>query len=189
MKKFLFASLLAASALSLTACRDEDKLPFPKTVEYPLVFTNASAQNGFKLADAQGTGAAIGRFDIQVEGDVSNVESIEIYRTFYGYNVPATTTPPTAPTLAAGGPSFLVRTVPPVSSTIEVNLAELVTGLTRATGPSHTSTARTAVTRASLRVNEGVRFNYALRLKDGTRVDYSPSFLNAPYSGVVPVVQ
>ncbi|MCC3157289.1 hypothetical protein LJ737_08565 [Hymenobacter sp. 15J16-1T3B] len=188
MKKILYAALLAVSTLTATSCRDEDNLPFPKTVEYPVVFTNVSASNGFKIAEVQGTGAANARFDIQVEGDVSKVDAIEVYRTFVGYNVPATTTPPTAPVLGIGGPTVLLRTVAPASGTVEVGIDELVTGLTRPSGASQTG-ARVALTRASLKSNEGFRFTYALKLKDGSRVDYSPTFLNAPYSGIVAITQ
>lgn len=188
MKKLLYTALLAAVTLTATSCRDEDNLPFPKAVEYPLVFTNVTTQNGFKIAEVQGTGAANARFDIQVSGDVSNVESIEVYRTFVGYNVPAVTTPPTAPVLGLGGPTVLLRTVAPVSGTIEVGIDELIPSLTRPSGASQTGT-RVALTRASLRSNEGFRFTYALKLKDGSRVDYSPSFLNAPYSGIVAITQ
>jgi len=182
MKKILFSLLIIASSLATSSCKHDPDLPFPDTKEYPQIITTVSVENSFKLAEVQGSGDATARFDIAVSGgDVSNVESIEIYRTFFGFNVP-----PTPATLAAGagGPTVLLRTVPPTSGTIEVSITDLIPGLTRPNGPTQ-GNPRVALTRASLRVGEGFRFTYALLLKDGTRITFNPSFLNPPFAGFV----
>ncbi|WP_139919985.1 hypothetical protein [Hymenobacter sp. DG01] len=193
MKKFLYALLLAASALSVSACRDEDNLPFPKTEEFPLVFTNLTTQNTFKLADVQGTGNPTTTFNIEVKGgDASKIEAIEVYRSFRGYNKPAA-----GVTRAIGtGPRVLLRTVAPSSGSIEVSINDLITGLTRASGATQTG-ARVALTRASLEANEGFLFTYELVLKDGRRIVYTPLSggivsgiqASAPYAGIVTIVQ
>jgi hypothetical protein len=186
MKKVFLGLLMIISALGFSSCESDPDLPFPATKEYPQIFTNTSAENAFKLAEVRGTGNATARFDIQVQGgDVNQVEAIQVYRQFVGFNVPAASV---TPTVGVGGPTLLLRTVPPTSGTIEVTINELIPGLTRATGANQAG-ARVALTRASLQVGEGFRFTYALLLKDGTRVEYSPSFLNAPFSGIVTIVQ
>ncbi|QIL75706.1 hypothetical protein [Hymenobacter sp. HDW8] len=184
MKKVLFALLVVISALGASGCEDDPDLPFPETKEYPQIYTNVTAENAFKLTEVQGTGNAAARFDIQVQGGNANeVEAIQVYRQFVGFNVPAGTT---APALGVGGPTVLLRTVPPTSGTIELTIDEVIQGLTRATGATQAG-ARTALTRASLRTGEGFRFTYALLLKDGTRIEYNPTFLNAPFSGIVTI--
>ena len=180
MKKILFSFLIIASSLATSSCKHDPDLPFPDTKEYPQIFTTVSTENSFKLAEVQGSGNAMARFDIAVGGgDVNSVESIEIYRTFIGFNVPST---PAGLAVGVGGPTVLLRTVPPTSGTIEVSITDLIPGLTRATGPSQGGN-RVALTRASLRAGEGFRFTYALLLKDGTRITFNPSFLNAPFAG------
>jgi hypothetical protein len=190
MKKIFFGLLIILSALGTSSCEHDPDLPFPATKEYPQIYTNVSAENAFKLAEVQGTGNATARFDIQVQGgDANEVEAIQVYRQFVGFNVPPPPVPPaspTAPTVGVGGPTVLLRTVPPTSATIEVTIDELLPGLTRATGNAQTG-ARTALTRASLRAGEGFRFTYALLLKDGTRIEFNPTFLNAPFSGIVTI--
>jgi hypothetical protein len=185
MKKVLFALLVVISALGASSCKHDPDLPFPATEEYPQIYTNVSTANAFKLSEVQGSGNATARFDIQVQGgDVNKVEGIEVYRQFVGFNVPTTGNP----ALAVGGPNLLLRTVPPTSATIQVTIDELIQGLTRPTGASQTGT-RVAITRASLKAGEGFRFTYALKLKDGSRIDFNPTFLNAPFSGIVTIVQ
>lgn len=190
MKKFLYALLLAASTLSVTACRDEDNLPFPKTEEFPLVFTNLSTQSTFKVADVQGTSNPTASFAIEVKGgDANQIEAIEVYRSFRGFNVPTSGNP------AIGlGPRVLLRTVPPTSGDVEVSINDLINGLTRPSGPSQTGT-RVAITRASLRANEGFLFTYELVLKDGRRISYTPLSggivsgiqASAPYAGIITI--
>jgi hypothetical protein len=186
MKKILFALLVIISAFGSSSCKHDPDLPFPATTDYPQIVTNVSAANSFKLAEIQGTGNATASFGIEVKGgNANNIEAIEVYRTFIGFNIPVPRTPPTAPTLAIGGPTVLLRTVPPTSGIVEVNIDELIPGLTRVNGPSHQDSPRTPLTRASLRVGEGFHFTYALLLKDGTRITFNPSFLNAPFAGSV----
>ncbi len=188
MKKFLYALLLATTALGASSCRDEDNLPFPKTEEFPLIFTTVSAQSTFKLADVQGNSNPTATFDIELKGgDLGKIEAVQVYKTFVGFNVPATTTPPTAPTLGAGGPVVLLTTVPPNSGSVQVALNDLIPGLTRATGANQGG-ARIALTRASLRASEGFRFTYALLLKDGRQITYNATALSAPFSGVVTII-
>ena len=197
MKKTLYALLLMVSAFSFSSCRDEDNLPYPKTEEVPVIFTNITAgQSSFKLSDIAGTGNPTATFSIDVKGgETSNIESIEVYRSFRGYNVPPVTTPVTDPTLGLG-PRLLLRTVAPNSGNIDVTLNEVIAGLTRAAGNSQAGT-RVALTRASLKENEGFLFSYELVMKDGRRVVYTPlsggvisgAQASAPYTGVVTVVK
>jgi hypothetical protein len=185
MKKVFFGLLVLISTLGISSCEHDPDLPYPATKEYPQIYTNVSTENAFKLAEVQGSGNATARFDIQVQGGNPNeVEAIQVYRQFVGFNVPTGTG---TPAVGAGGPTVLLRTVPPTSATIEVTIGELITGLTRATGATQTG-ARTALTRSSLRAGEGFRFTYALLLKDGTVITFNPTFLNAPFSGIVTIV-
>jgi subtilisin family serine protease len=186
MKKVLFALLVVISALGASSCEHDPDFPYPNTKEYPQIYTNVSTENAFKLAEVQSSGSATARFDIQVQGGNPNeVEAIQVYRQFVGFNVPTGTA---APAVGVGGPTVLLRTVPPTSATIELTIDEVIQGLTRATGATQAG-ARTALTRGSLRAGEGFRFTYALLLKDGTVIQFNPTFLNAPFSGIVTVVQ
>lgn len=155
-----------------------------------MVFTNLASQSTFKLSDIAGTGNPTATFSIEVKGgDLNAVEAVEVYRSFRGYNVAAT------PALGLG-PRVLLKTVPPASADITVSLNEVITGLTRATGASQAG-ARTTLTRASLKENEGFLFSYELLLKDGRRVVYTPlsggvvsgTQANAPYTGLVTVIK
>jgi len=180
MKKILFSLLVMISTFGISSCEHDPDLPFPATVEYPQIITTVSDENSFKLAEVRGSGNATARFNIEVGGgNVNNVESIEIYRAFIGFNVPSGST---APTASLGGSTVLLRTVPPTSGTVEVTIDELITGLTRPSGATQ-GNPRIPITRASLRAGEGFRFTYALLLKDGTRITFNPSFLNAPFAG------
>lgn len=192
MKKIFYALLLTASAFSFSSCRDEDNLPYPKAEEFPVIFTNITdGQSSYKLAEAIGSSNPTATFNIDVKGgDVSAVEAVEIYRSFRGFNVPATGTP-----ILGLGPRLLLRTVPATSTIVEVTLVDMISGLTRATGTSQTGN-RTALTRASLKATEGFLVTYELVLKDGRRIVYTPlsngivsgTATNAPFSGIVTII-
>lgn len=185
MKNIIYAALLVVIGLTSLSCKKDPKLPTPSVEEFPLIFTNTSTQSTYKLSDVQGTGNPTATFTIDVKGgDLDKVESIEVYRTFRGFNVPSGTA---MPTLAFGGPTVLLRTVPPASGSIEVTLTDIIANLTRATGPSQGGN-RTAITRASLKANEGFLFTYALLLKGGRRIEFNQSFNAAPLSGLVTIV-
>jgi len=191
MKKLLYALLVTVSAFSFSGCRDEDNLPYPKTEEFPVVFTTlTTGANTYKLTDIAGSGNPVASFSIDLKGgDLSAVEAVEIYRSFRGFNVAAT------PAVGTG-PRTLLRSVSPSSATIEVSINDAISGLTRATGASQTG-ARTPITRASLRENEGFLFTYELLLKDGRRIVYTPlsngivsgAQAIAPYSGTITIVK
>lgn len=191
MKKILYALLLTASAFGFSGCRDEDNLPYPKTEEFPIIFTTITAgQSSYRLTDVAGSGNPTATFAIEVKGgDPNQVEVVEVYRSFRGFNVPA------SGMAALGlGPRVLLRTVPPTSSSIEVSINDAISGLTRATGASQGG-ARTPITRASLRAGEGFLFTYELVLKDGRRIVYTPlsggvvsgAQSTAPFSGLVTI--
>jgi hypothetical protein len=185
MKKILYALLLASTTLGAASCNKDPKLPTPSVEEFPQIYTNITTQSTYKLADVRattGNPTAIINLDVR-GGDVSNVESIEIYRTARTYNVPATGNP----VLAQGGSTVLLRTVPPTSGDVTISINDLIAGMTRPTGTSQTGT-RTSITRASLQVNEGFLLTYALLLKSGRRVEYNASFNTAPFSGIVSIV-
>lgn len=193
MKKPFLALLLAAVTLSFSACRDEDNLPYPQTEEFPVIFTTITAgQSSFRVAEVNaGTGNPTATFDIEVKGGESNqIDAIEVYRTFRGFNVPTTGN------AALGlGPRALLRTVAPNSGSIDVSINDAINGLTRATGATQGG-ARTPITRTSLRTGEGFLFTYELVLRDGRRIVYTPlqrgvvtgAQANAPYSGLVNIV-
>ena len=183
MKKYFLAVLLAVTALGASSCKKDPKLPTPAVEEFPQIFTITGTQSTFKVTDIQGTGNPSASFSIDVRGgDASQVEAIEIYRTFRGFNVPATGTA----VVALGGPTVLLRTVPPVSGTVDITVNDIISGLTRPTGASQTGT-RAAITRASLKSTEGFLFTYALLLKGGRRIEFNQSFNAAPFSGIVTV--
>jgi hypothetical protein len=191
MKKILYALLLMVSAFNISGCRDEDKLPYPKTEEYPVIFTTITAgQSAYRVADANGGSNPSATFAIDVKGNTESVDVIEIYRSFRGFNVP------TSGTAVVGlGPRVLLRTVTPTSTSVEVNINDIINGLTRANGPLQVDPRipRVPITRASLRATEGFLITYELVLKDGRRVVYTPlsggvvsgTSSSAPYAGVI----
>lgn len=185
MKKYIFAVLLAISALGATSCKKDPKLPTPGVEDFPLIYTNLGAQSVFKLADVRGSGNPTAVINLELRGgDLSQVEAIEIYRQARTFNVPATGNP----VLGLGGSTLLLRTVPPASGDVEIALNDLMPNLTRPTGASQAGT-RVALTRASLQANEGFLITYALQLKGGRRIEYlAASFLNAPLSGTISIV-
>ncbi|MBD2768231.1 hypothetical protein IC235_10040 [Hymenobacter sp. BT664] len=183
MKKHFFAAILALTALGASSCKKDPKLPTPSVEEFPLAFINISAQSTYKVTDIQ-AGNPTATFFIDVRGgDASQVESINIYRTFRGFNVPATGNP----ALGFGGPTLLLRSVPPTSGNISVTLSDMIAGLTRAAGPSQGGT-RVPITGASLRANESFLITYDLLLKGGRRIEYNQSFNTAPLSGTITVI-
>lgn len=191
MKKILYAMLVMAVSFGFAGCRDEDNLPYPKAVDYPIIFTTlTTGQNTFSLTDIAGTGNPTVTLNLDVKGgNLQEVETIEVYRSFRGFNVAAT------PALGLG-PRVLLRTVAPNSGALQLSLNDIVSGLTRATANTQTGT-RTALTRASLKETEGFLFTYELLLKDGRRIVYTPlsngivsgSQAAAPYAGLVTVVK
>jgi hypothetical protein len=183
MKKILYAVLLAATTLGASSCNKDPKLPTPSVEEFPQIYTIIGTQSTYSQAAIQGSGSPTATITLDVRGDASQVEAIEVYRTMRSFNVPATGTG----TVALGGPTVLLRTVSPASGDVVISVDDIIVGMTRPTGASQTGT-RTAVTRASLRAGEGFLFTYALKLKSGRRIEYNASYNNAPFSGVVTIV-
>jgi hypothetical protein len=184
MKKHFFGLLLAFSALSVSSCEKDPKLPTPGVEEFPQIYTNITAQSSYKVSEIQSNPTATINLDVR-GGNVNDVEAIEIYRQARTFNVPTGTTP--APVVAAGGPRVLLKTVPPVSGDVQIPLSEMIAGLTRPTGAAQTG-PRAAITSASLRATEGFLITYGLLLKNSRRIEYNASFNNTPFSGIVTIV-
>ncbi|KUG06772.1 hypothetical protein [Solirubrum puertoriconensis] len=183
MKNVIVALLLLFVALSTPGCKDDPDLPFPETEEFPQIFTNLTPQSTFSAAAVQSSaGNPTASFNIELQGgDLNQVEAIELFSTFRGFNSAGT-----AGTLS-NAPRILVKSLPPTSGSVEVSINELITGVTRANATA--GGARVPVTRASLRATESFTFTYELVLKDGRRIVYSPTFNTAPFAGTIAIAQ
>ncbi|UYZ59221.1 hypothetical protein [Hymenobacter latericus] len=182
MKNVITALFLLFVALGTPGCKDDPDLPFPKTEEFPQIFTNLTPQSTFSAAAVQSSaGNPTASFNIEVQGgDLGQVEAIELFSTFRGFNS-------SGAGALSNAPRILVKRLPPASGAVEVSINELIAGVTRANATA--GGARVPVTRASLRATESFTFTYELVLKDGRRIVYSPTFNNAPFAGTIAIGQ
>lgn len=203
MKKIMFALWLGCTSVAMTSCKDNEKDPRPASESVPNI-TSLTATSTISQADARN--AAINptvSFTVNVTGpSIDRVEAIEVYKSFRGI-VANTQGQNVLSTL----PRVLVRTIPPVQTTIDITLNDLVANMQRrgtAAGASITAPL-SPLTRASLtagatgtplaNLRESFIFTYEILMKDGRRIILTPTSggvvsgaqTSAPFAAIVTI--